>query len=879
MSGKMDISRLAALMATKAFSEAVCREQLETFLAEDDWNNIDSDSRETTNQICGAIREERPDDIPTIVAEIIPMLGWTDENGGLSHSTSTVDYSCFYQDEWNSYSTHRLIRTSQDLVVDVLNSLEHREGIDFDQAGCWILSYLELGDMEAFARLKPLLAEARQVLAEKKWPWAAYSWYGPPEVLARHLELWLSPFGTDEEKLGWIGESCKQLRNYGSGKEMLQAARGWVERQLGEVEVPAIETDPERGYRIEDLEAAFELAYVLKQKLPDRFEGFIAPVIGELEPLDARRALDALEVVEQRVELELEDYKGKKYWHLLRMGPATFTHSGNAGKEGRLNYKVHKDVNKAEAFFEKQVAKKRKDWKLDAAEVKEKEAKPKPAPAGDWRAQLGALSLPKKFPRAIDAKKLPTLKTASGDGLDADEVRGLLAALHASNPDESHPALVGIRERLDARSAGAFAWEIFQAWTKLGSPSREKWCLFSMGFLGDDKVALDFAPIIRAWPGQSAHARAVLGLQVYKLIGSDTALMTLSGISQKLKFKGLKQKAREQMDCIAAERGMTRQELEDRIVPDCGLDVDGGRVFDFGPRQFFFSLGQDLKPGVRDEEGKPLKSLPKPGKKDDAEQAEEAREDYKVLAKQVREALKIQVIRLELAMVTGRRWSPADFDALLLRHPLMSHLVQRVVWAIFERGELVGTFRVAEDRTLAGLGDEAVTPPASAEVGIAHPLLLDDNTRAAWSEIFADYEILPPFEQLSRPTYAVGVGEREATSIERFADRAVHPGSFRGHMEKTSWLKGMPEDAGEIYEFTKPFPAAGQTAAINISGINAGGMEYDEDVTIESLYFLEGQHEQGTYGAKDALPLARVDPVVFSEAVYDIQRLVDRLQD
>jgi len=40
-------------------------------------------------------------------------------------------------------------------------------------------------------------------------------------------------------------------------------------------------------------------------------------------------------------------------------------------------------------------------------------------------------------------------------------------------------------------------------------------------------------PMIRAWPGESAHARAVIGLDVLAAIGSDVALMHLHGIAQK----------------------------------------------------------------------------------------------------------------------------------------------------------------------------------------------------------------------------------------------------------------------------------------------------------------------------------------------------------
>src|SRR5919199_788970 len=173
---------------------------------------------------------------------------------------------------------------------------------------------------------------------------------------------------------------------------------------------------------------------------------------------------------------------------------------------------------------------------------------------------------------------------------------------------------------------------------------------------------------------------AVMGLEVLRAIGSDTALMQINGIAQKVQFKGLQAKAREAMEEIARERGFTPEQLEDRIVPDCDLDSQGSRSFDFGPRQFRFALGADLKPLIRDESGALKPELPKPGAKDDPAKAQQAVSEWKLLKKQVAEVAKIQAVRLEQAMGNGRRWSAEEFMRLLVDHPLMTHLVQRLVW-------------------------------------------------------------------------------------------------------------------------------------------------------------------------------------------------------
>src|SRR5262249_13388562 len=157
------------------------------------------------------------------------------------------------------------------------------------------------------------------------------------------------------------------------------------------------------------------------------------------------------------------------------------------------------------------------------------------------------------------------------------------------------------------------------------------------GLLSSDATALKLAPMVRAWPGAAQHQRAVFGLECLRAIGADAALMQLNGIAQKVSFQGLKAKATEMMEAIAHDRGLSRAELEDRVVPDCGLDESGSRVFDFGPRRFRFALGPEMKPRVRDEAGKLKDDLPKPGGKDDAALAATAVAAWKQLKKQVRE--------------------------------------------------------------------------------------------------------------------------------------------------------------------------------------------------------------------------------------------------
>ncbi len=190
-------------------------------------------------------------------------------------------------------------------------------------------------------------------------------------------------------------------------------------------------------------------------------------------------------------------------------------------------------------------------------------------------------------------------------------MRVALTMLQLSTLEVPYASLSSLKEVTTPASRAALAWELFQAWLVAGAPSKEGWCFTALGHFGDDTCARSITPLIRAWPGEAQHQRAVTGLDVLAMIGTDVALMNLHGIAQKLKFKGLQEKARGKIDDIAKTRGFTADELADRLVPDLGLDEDGSLTLDFGARQFHVAFDESLKPVVK-EGGKVLADLPKP---------------------------------------------------------------------------------------------------------------------------------------------------------------------------------------------------------------------------------------------------------------------------
>ncbi len=495
----------------------------------------------------------------------------------------------------------------------------------------------------------------------------------------------------------------------------------------------------------------------------------------------------------------------------------------------------------------------------------------------DWLRTACDGAKPLKPPGWVGPDQLPPILVA-GKRLNPGQTKTALAALTRSTPGAPHPLVAALKEHADRGSLDAFAWALFECWLLEGGTAKEKWAMAALGLFGSDAIGLKLAPMIRAWPAENQSQRAIFGLECLRAIGTDAALMQLNGIAQKLKFKALQSKAAEMMEAIARDRGLSRSELEDRIVPDCDLDESGGRDFDFGPRQFRFALGGDMKPMVRDEAGKLKDDLPKPGAKDDPALAGAAVDDWKRLKKQVREVAKVQAERLEQAMVTGRRWSPADFEALLVRHPLMINLVRLVLWGQYdETGKLVSTFRVTEERDFADVDESPYRPDGLAAVGLVHPMHLTDEQRSAWGEIFGDYEIIPPFPQLGRTVHRLEPGEENATEILRNKGIKVPESALVGILERHGWDRGLPGGRGFFHEHSKPFDGANATAVIQYDGIPIGDMVDWEDQDVEKCFFVPGIYTPRSYPEhKNALPLGAVDPVVISEVLGTLGALASK---
>jgi hypothetical protein len=486
-----------------------------------------------------------------------------------------------------------------------------------------------------------------------------------------------------------------------------------------------------------------------------------------------------------------------------------------------------------------------------------------------WFVQNGP-DKPVPLPPWLDPATLPPV-TVGGRGLKPGQTAVVVGALKGGTLAEPAPLVRALKEHADGLSLEAFAWDLFERWLGAGAPPKDKWAMTALGTLGGDAVCLKLGPLVRDWPGQAQHKRSAHGLECLRAVGSEQALLQLHHLAGKVKSPALKRQAREFVEQIAAERGLTAAQLEDRIVPDLGLDARGSRVFDYGPRQFLAALGPDLNPCVRDEAGNVRTDLPRPAAKDDGAKAASALGAWKQFKQQCKEVLKTQGERLEKAMTRRRRWRPAEFERHLVRHPLMRSLARVVLWAAFDpEGRIQAAFRVTEDGECADAGGEPVGLAEGWEVGVVHPALLSEEERARWARVWADHDLLPPFAQLGRRVFKLTADEAAATMLRRFEGTTVPGRALLGAAKKTGWEPSSPDGNYKVTRHWKHYPEAALTASLTYGpGLEPhyGLSTAVEDQVLGCVYFVPG----GEAGAEkkpagEAVPLGTVDVLVLNEA-------------
>ena len=405
-----------------------------------------------------------------------------------------------------------------------------------------------------------------------------------------------------------------------------------------------------------------------------------------------------------------------------------------------------------------------------------------------------------------------------------------------------------------------------------GSATKEKGILaIAAACCGKDAVP-PIKTYLKTWYGQRAVQCKML-LQLLTWIDDNSATQLLISVSDRFRTRGIQKEAEKLVNELAKRNGWSSDELSDRTIPTAGFDQGVEQTLNYGSRQFTLLLDANMSLVLKNPDGKVIKSLPTARKDDDADLVKAAKKQLSDSRKQLKQVLTMQQARLYEAMCTQRAWRFPDWDLYLNQHPIVGRYCQQLVWAIYDGDTLVQTLRPLEDRTFTNAEDEEVTPPPEAIIRLAHSCIIPSELTTAWQTHFADYGVMPLFQQFRASAYVLPEARRRDTRLIDFEGYLIQAFQLRGLASKRDYTRGHAQDGGWFYDYRKAFSSLGIEAVIEFSGNSLPGEDRTVALTYLSFCRLPEETDAGYFYNHAQLPLEEVPPVLLSETWNDLQAI------
>ena len=377
------------------------------------------------------------------------------------------------------------------------------------------------------------------------------------------------------------------------------------------------------------------------------------------------------------------------------------------------------------------------------------------------------------------------------------------------------------------------------------------------------------------------------------MIGDADALGQLALLKVKVKFGGAQIAIDKAMAKLAAKLEVPCEELEEMSVPAYGMTEVGRLIQPIGEFTAELTIinSRHTELAWMRADGKSQKSLPAAVKQEFAEDVKE----LMAAKKDIEKMLPAQAERLDGLYLRRKSWPLSVWRERYLDHPLVGALARRLLWNFAWNGTTAAGVWL-KDCLVDRLGNPLALDGQNTVVTLWHPLHQESNIVLGWRGFLEEWEIVQPFKQAHREIYLLTPAEeRTLVYSNRFAAHLLRQHQFNALCAARGWknkLRLMVD--AEYPPATRHLPQWGIRAEYWIEG---AGTEYGEDtlesgayrhVATDQIRFYQEDASQLTSHARrggyspgwrnrtpsDPLPLAQVDPLVFSEVMRDADLFV-----
>ena len=231
-------------------------------------------------------------------------------------------------------------------------------------------------------------------------------------------------------------------------------------------------------------------------------------------------------------------------------------------------------------------------------------------------------------------------------------------------------------------------------------------------------------------------------------------------------------------------------------------------------------------------------------------------------------AVSLLINRFYQAMCAERRWRVEDWREYLQNHPLVSRLIQDLVWLQLDKnGQLINSFRSNEKGYFTtNIYGAEVLLYENQFITVAHSALLSSDDTAQWRAYLKEYKVNTLFDQFS--TSLPDMSKFKNGIIDDRLGWLMDSFTLRDVLKKLGYERDNAEDGGYFYSYYKYF----DTLNIYINIEFSGSMLPEENIpaVLYTLYFSNKK------GFKDsAIALDKLPKVLLAEGYANYMAVAD----
>lgn len=330
-------------------------------------------------------------------------------------------------------------------------------------------------------------------------------------------------------------------------------------------------------------------------------------------------------------------------------------------------------------------------------------------------------------------------------------------------------------------------------------------------------------------------------------LGGADAVSALSILDVRARDNGDRNRIAAAREAAGAAMGLSPGQVLERLVDTGGLDENGTIALADGSVTATATLTADLTLAITwDGQAKPPADAP----------AAEVNA-IKRRVKDLRGLMAQERRRVESLFAEDRGWDVAEWRRYYLEHPITSRVAARLLWCF------------GEDTHLGGDPQR----PADGAVRLWHPVSATTDEVAGWRDRLLEEGLRQPFKQAFREIYLLTDAERETrTYSNRFAAHVLRYGQAYALFKERGWVANYlgPYDGGYEGKARREFRDAGLTVVFEHFPADAEQLRGAPDLCATDRVWFH----RSAGRARTPIPLDEVPPLVFSEAMRDVDLFV-----